>query len=218
MSPAETQCPQEALRRELMRRVRVAVHERDCDTRDTFGLEDVERSPDVGCLERDLDLCIGANPFGDGQPKPPGHERRARLPAQVVHPVALSTAKLQDVTKPPSREQADLRSLSLEQRVQRHGRPVEKERLCFAGAGRRNGRNDSLDALVQRRRSRQRLGHTDVAGCLVVEDQVGERATDVDADADSHQAILIGADRLRSHAPGSSKPTIRAIRRSCVTR
>ena len=90
---------------------------------------------------------------------------------------------LEHVTESLGREDPDAGTLSLEQRIEAHRRAVQEVRRPTHSPLLDGGRDDSPNRRVDRGRLGRALAHSDQAGVLVEEDQVGEGAADVDADS-----------------------------------
>ena len=68
-------------------------------------------------VQRRHDAPVAVHPFADLQPIPARHQRLWILQKQVVNVVALLGAHLQQVTKAARRDQAERRSVALDDRV-----------------------------------------------------------------------------------------------------
>ena len=100
-------------------------------------------------------------------------------PEEVVWVGAVASGDLEHVPEAACGKQADDGARAGEQRVQPNGRAVEEE-LGPVEPIARNGRLDrSKYALLGARGRGRHLPHADLAGRIVVEDQVGEGAADV---------------------------------------
>ena len=187
----EAELAKRLLRRELVRRVGVGVQIRDGDGRHALLAEDLERLRDVVLDEGAVHDAVGAYALGDRQTQPARNERRGRLPEEAVGIAAIAASHLEHVAEAACREQADGGTGTREERVQPGGHAVEEVR----------GRADELvgypcvdgahNALLGRGRRGWFLRHPDLARLIVVEDDVGERSADVDADACRHFERLL---------------------------
>ena len=182
----EAELPQRRFGGELVRGIRVRMQERNGHAGDAVLLEDRDRFLDRVLLERRVHAAVGIHPLGHRNAPVARHERRRMLPEQVVRIVAVAAAHLEDVAEALRREQADDGARPRQERVEPDGRAVEEVL----------GRSDTVlwdcsldgveDAVLRGSRRRRLLADADLAGLVVIEDEVGERAADVDADARGH--------------------------------
>ena len=173
----------------LVRRVEVRVKQADGDRLDACGLQLADPLAHLVVVERDEHVAVR-----DGDALLHGQavaalDERARLPGQLLlerEVVRLLVPRdVEDVAHPVRRDQPDLRARVREHDVGRDGRAVEEVvDLGERDAGLAAEIVDALDRPARRvvRRGRD-LVDGDPTRLLVDEDQVGERAADVDADA-----------------------------------
>ena len=163
-------------------------------------------------VERDEDVAVrDGHALVDGQPVT-ALDERPRLPGQFLlkrEVVRLLVARdVEDVAEAVRRQHPDLRTRVGEDDVRRHGRPVQEVvHLGERDAGLRAEPADALDHAARGVvRGRRNLVDRDPAGFLVDEDQVGERAADVDPDP------------LHAGAPASAGTISRPTRCICSSR
>ena len=153
---------------------------------DVLGVEDVERGGDVVLYDRRPDLAVRKHALGHRQAQPSGDERRRLVPEEVVGIAAVAASDLEDVAEAACAEQADDGARAGEERVEADGRAVEEVARDGEPLGRYGSGDRGEHALFGRSRCRRLLPDVDLAGFVVVEDQIGERPADVDAEACCH--------------------------------
>ena len=192
----------------LVRVVGVRVEQRDRDCLDIV-LADLLRDVANGVLvERRPGLAARADPLGDLVPEPAGDERPRALVLDVVEHRNPQPAHLEHVAEALRRHERGPRSEPLEHRVRgdRGGVDDAVDLVARDAAGGEQGDcalDDAAGVVVGRR---QHLGGAH--GAVVAEqDDVGERAADVDAEAVA-QAVLTGRSGrlLRQHLAGVEDP------------
>ena len=108
-------------------------------------------------------------------------ERRGLIPLQVVVVLSVHPLDENDVAKSLRRDQRGARSAPFEQRVGRDGRAVDQR--ADIGDGQLELVQDAHHAVDGIARRARALRGVELAGLLVDQRQVRERAADVDADA-----------------------------------
>ena len=138
-------------------------------------------------VQRRRDRAVEAKTLAHAEPAHTRHQRHGRRHPQIVAIVLETLAHLDDVAVALGRQETDLGSLALEQRVGGDGGAVDdrfglgeepaqiRRQLC----GQQRQAIDQADGRIRRRRGA--LGDRERA-LRVDRDQVGERAADVDAD------------------------------------
>src|SRR5262249_44583970 len=117
-------------------------------------------------------------------------------PDEVVGPVPVASPDFEDVAKALRPEQPDDGARPGEERVEPHRGAVE-EVAGRAELRLRDGRRDGGDhAFLGGRRRRGDLADADLAGLVVVADQIGEGAAYVDADPRRHSSTSVTDPRL----------------------
>ena len=179
----------------LVLRVEVGVQQAHRDCLDTRRLQLANALAHLAVIQLDKRVAVRRrDPLVDGEPMTPFHERMA-LPRQlavkreVVGPFV--SRDVEDVAHTLGGDQPHRCTGSLEHDVCRNGGAVENrvdaiELEPVGLAQLRDARDGTARRIVRRRRD---LVDVDRAGLLVHEDQVGERPSDVDADA-LHSGLL----------------------------
>jgi hypothetical protein len=174
---------------ELVLAVGVGVHEGDRHRGDALLREDLRRRAHVVELDRRADRAARHQALGHRQPQPARDQRGRRRVEQVVHLRTVAALDLDHVAEAARGEQPDDRPAPLQQRVQADGGAVQ-EVVRPPQVLVRDGDADRLeDPALGLGRGRRGLRDPDAARGLVEEDQVGERATDVDTDTAAHDAL-----------------------------
>ena len=147
--------------------------------------------------------AVGADALVDGEAQPARHERLGRLQKRsyMCSPRSPRARPPGRRGSPASSSSADARALALEQRVEADRRAVQEVGRAVRAARSTARGDDPQDALVDRRRLRRRLADRTSPGLLVEEDQVGERAADVDADSRRHERQAPNACGYSRRAP-----------------
>ena len=177
----------------LVRRVDVRVDQRDGERLDARLDEVADDLLDLRLVDRDDDVPARVQPL-DRLARVGERRRRVGLdhddPARQ-RPRRLGAGQVEDLAEALRRDQPDARALRLEHRVRRDGRAVE-DVLELADADARlvadpaDAREDALGRVVRRRRRLDaELG---AAVALGHEEEVGERAADVDPQPVRHIA------------------------------
>jgi hypothetical protein len=166
------------------------VQQADRDRLDAFGGQLADDPARVVLVEGLPDLAVGQEPLADFAAEPPRHEGRRRIDEEVVHVVAAFVANLERVTKALGGQERRPRALALDERVGRERRAVDDG--PHGACGNRRLLEERTDALLDRVRRIFRRGedlaHARGTACLVDDDEIGERAADVDAQARRHGA------------------------------
>ena len=168
--------------------VQEAVEERDRDRFHVFGLEGGQRGIDILGNERRVLAAVRIDATADATSQVAWNQHGGKGLAMVPLILPEAAPDLERVAKSLGREQTDLRALSLDHPVGRDRRTVDEEGavpkyiLDRAVEIACQPLECSKNALARVCRNR---GHfDDVAdGPTVGQDKIGERATDVDADA-----------------------------------
>ena len=165
---------------------------------DTVGAEAPRRAADGLFVERQHLGAVRANTLGNAQAQIARHKVLGFLEMDV-EPFGLSApAQVHDVAEALGAQQADDRTVALDQGIGRHGLAVNQklrlaQKLCDRGSGLlgqpaeapRNGQQ----GLVGRR-----VFLVDVEPAVVAQqDHVGEGAADIDADSMPHVYVSCGA-------------------------
>ena len=200
------------LRRQLVRRVGVGIQEGDGDAGYALRLEGRDSLAHILFLDGNVYFAIGADALAHRQAQAPRHQRRRRLPEKVVHLVAVTTADFQNIAEPLGREKADNGALALQKGVQPHRRAMQK----IFGAGHLTGferlAEHVQDTFLGRIGRRRNLADQGLAGAVIVENEVGERPTDIHAHSCRHIRSLLPRETARassffySAAPDCSTP------------
>ena len=185
-------------------RVGVGVQERDGQRLDAELVHEAAGGFQDGLLvQRRVFRAVGAHPSGHAEPPVPGHDDRGGTRVQVRYVVPDLAAHLQDVTEPLGGDQAHRRAGMLQHGVGDQGGAVhDAGHLPDRGVGVAQQLPDALDdGPVRRLRRGEPLADRRQAARLVVQDEVGERATHVHAHS-------------RGPVHGFSHPPARRLRRS----
>jgi len=174
----------------LVHRVHVGVQQADRDRLDALG-DQLADDPARSVLVEGLpDLAIGQEPLAHFAAKPPRHEGRRRIDEEVVHVVAAFVADLERVAEALGGQERRPRALALDERVGRERRAVDDR--PHGARGNRRLLEERADALLDRVRRIFRRGedlaHARGPRRRVDDDEVGEGAADVDAQARRHGA------------------------------
>jgi len=174
----------------LVRWVHVRVQQADRDRLDALG-DQLADDPARSVLVEGLpDLAIGQEPLAHFAAKPPRHEGRRRIDEEVVHVVAAFVADLERVAEALGGQERRPRALALDERVGRERRAVDDG--PHGACGNRRLLEERADALLDRVRRIFRRGedlaHARGPRRRVDDDEVGEGAADVDAQARRHGA------------------------------
>ena len=189
----------------LVGAARVGVEERDRDRLDALAREEIDgRASTLAGSSGVRTSPARPEPLGDLAPPAPRHERRRALEVDVVEPRQPEPPDLEEVAEPRRREEPRPRAAALEDRVRGHGRAVDQlADVGRADAGRRHQLARALD---------DRLGVVAGGGEHLPrerppvrpdQDQVGERAADVDAQAMSSSGLSGPADLEVAPAPSA---------------
>ena len=177
----------------LVRRVGEGVDEADGDGVDAFGEQAVHRGARVVCVERLLHPARRVDPLVDHGAEVALDQRRRLLPREVVEPGHPQVADLEYVAEAPRADQPGAGPLALQQRVARDRGAVHD--LGDGGAVGAVLGDEGGDALHDRPRVVVDAGgnlarrHRAVFG---EENDIGEGAPDIDADAVCAHAPLSG--------------------------
>ena len=141
---------------------------------------------------------------------PPLHERDGLVPLQVVVVLAVHPLDEHHVAETPRADETWQLRLALQQGVGGHGGAVHQ---VTDGAVVDTGpADDVVDGPMRLPGRAGRLGHLHLAGLLVEQRQVGERAADVDSHAYSHRSPHLlwpmPAAAPVTHRPRSVRPCI----------
>ena len=168
--------------------VQEAVEERDSERFHVFGLEGGQSGIDILSCKRRMLATVRIDAAADAMSQVTWNQHGGKWPAMVPLILPEAAPDLECVAKSLGREQTDLRALSLDHPVGRDRRTVDEE-----GAVPEYILDRAVEIDCQTlERCKNALawvcrngGHfDDVAdGPTVGQDQIGERATDVDADA-----------------------------------
>jgi hypothetical protein len=158
----------------------VGVQEGDCDALDLqftqFGRECAHRR----FVEREADGAVRVDALGHGEAQTARRQRPRLIDGEVVLVVAALGADIEHVAKAVGRDQRRLGAAALDDRVGRE-RGAVNEDVDVADMGARIGENEThpvqhrLFGPLRRRQHLARLAHL-----AHVQNDVGERATDID--------------------------------------
>jgi hypothetical protein len=164
---------------------------------DPLALQSRDSAVEQGLVERCLDPAVGAHPLAHAEPQFAGDKLLGRRQAQIVAIVLQPLAHLDYIAMAFGRQQPDLGTPSLEQRVGRdrcamdnavglghQRRPVEAQRI-----GQQLQAVEDADRRISRGRGNFRQGRPTGA---VDRDQIGKGAADIDADAVHGLALRTG--------------------------
>ena len=158
------------------------MEEADGDRVDLERAEPCGQLPHLRLVERQHDRAVRRRSLADLEAQPSLDERRRLAPEEVVHVRDPQAPELEHVAEPPRRDEGGLGAETLQHGVRRHRGAVDD--LGHGGrivAAREPGHRLD-DGEVVARRGREELSHLHpTVGC--VEQDVGERPTDIDADA-----------------------------------
>ena len=208
---------------EFVRRIRERVDEADRDGLDVLRQKLPDRALGVGRIERLLDAAMRIDALVHGRAQVAFNQRRGFFPAQVVKPGHAQRADVEHVAKPRGADEARARALAFQDRVRSDRRAVPDLRQVFAPQPRflehaGQAVDDRAGVVIDARR--------DLLGVKLAvagqQDDIGERATDIDADAvGTFHPIRPGQSAARSVAgpssqamAGDTKPPRRARMRS----
>ena len=165
--------------------VEVGVEEADRHRLDALRAQAAREQACLGLVERSHDRAVRGDALVQLEAEMPLDERRRLAPEEVVHVRDPKPAQFEHVAEAGGRDERGEAAAPLQHGVRRHGRPVHdlRDRPGVEPADRLD------DGLVVARRSREQLADH-YSSVAVVEDHVGERAADVDADprlGDTHK-------------------------------
>ena len=201
-----------------MDRIAVGVQETDGDGLDAGLLEARDGVARDRLVQHREHAAVGGDALFDLESHVTGYERRRLVDEQVVHVVAAFAPDLDGVAEPRGGQKSRPGALALDERVGGQRRPVY-EGADIGGARPgivEHGHYALLDGLRRVLGSREELADLDSACRVVHPDEVGEGATDVDADASvlrrggGHGARVYTARRTRQ---GSALRVSRGRRR-----
>ena len=193
-----------------MEAVGVRVEEADRNGLHAGGQEGVDRAGRLRLVERAHDLAPVVDALAHLQPPVAGNERRGLLPGEVVEARHAQAADLEDVAEALGGEEARAGALPLQDRVggdrgavddladHRRVEPLLREEPADA-------LHDATAQVVRRRRDLRR----EDAALLGEEHDIGERAADIDADAEPHAGMV---------APGEPKSRVSSLSRLVMSR
>ena len=173
----------DALDRELVRRVGERVEKADRNRLDVLRQKLLHRALGVGRIERRLDAAVRVDPLVHGGAKVALDQGRRFFPAQVVKPRHAQRADVEHVAKAGGPDEARARAFALQDRVGADGRAVPDLGQVFAVDRRLREHvgeavDDGAGVVVDARRNLLRMQEP----VARQKDDVGESAADVDAD------------------------------------
>ena len=131
-------------------------------------------------IERRQHCAVVADPFGHFEDPVARHEWKVLAEEQVERIGPVDTPDLVDVAKTLGRYERGSRTLTFENRVDRHGRTVNDElSRCGRGARYSDRIEDAGDQIVRRG---ERLAEAHQTRRSIENRRVGERSANVDAD------------------------------------
>ena len=170
------------------------------DGLDVVALDEVHDVVHVLEAQRLDHPALGVHALADLEAQVAGHEDGGPVLEQVVEARARRAAQLEHVAQAARRDERRARALALEQRVGDDRRRVGEERDVARGdtAARERGGERVQHAAGEVARRRRHLDDARGAAGLVHQDDVGERAADVDADAPAHGRVFRTASNTSS--------------------
>ena len=176
----------------LMHRVGVGVQEHERDRNDPGGAQHIDLAQELRLVERLGDAAVGPHPLADIEPQVARHERRRVFDADIVEIVFALAADLEHVAKSGSDQQPGCSAFALDQRVGEQRRRMhdaaDAARVEPAfGEDRANAGDDTLLRVGMRR---QYLAAPTAAAVVIMNDEIGKRTADIDA------------ERIFAHVPG----------------
>ena len=156
------------------------MQEADRDAFDGFGAEGGDEGGDGPFVERQEDVAVVVEPFGDGQPEVAGHEGLREGDVEVVLVVAALIAEGEDVAEAFGGDQRGAGALAFDDGVGGEGGAVDEE--GDVGRGEAGGAEDFGGAVEDGALGVGRRGEDfeAVPGGADFEREVGEGAADVD--------------------------------------
>ena len=192
----------------------VGVEQADGQRLDALGEKLPDHRARRGLVERPRDAAVGVEPLRDLPPQVARHEGRRGLDEEVVHVVAPLVADLQGVAEPHGREERGAGPLALDQRVGGQRRPVDDRAHLRDGHLRLPEERDDarLHAVGGVLGRGEHFPHAQSPGGFVHDDEIRERAADVDAEPRGHgrecttvETLLRGAARSVERAATDSR-------------
>jgi hypothetical protein len=168
-----------------VRGIRIAVDEADRDHLHARPHETLGRPHDAGLVQGSHDAAIGGDALVDLEPQPPRHQRARLLPGEVVKVGRPHPADLQHVAEAARGDEAGDGPGLLEDRVRRHRGAVDDlHHVTRRRAGGPQQRGEAVHHREARvvRRGRDLADTQRAVG--QTQDDVGEGAADIDADAE----------------------------------
>ena len=174
---------------QLVRGIGIGIDEGHRHARDPLLAEGFDRIPEVAGGKGRQDMSIGPDAFTHRQTQPARNERRGRFPEQIVHFVAITAPDFKDVPKSFRGKQTDDLSSALQERIQSDRRSVQEvfrrlDQLFWNGLG-----NGLDDAFVQAFGCREYLGEMHSSALIIVGNQVGIGASNIDANRCCHPSL-----------------------------
>ena len=136
-------------------------------------------------IGRGADRAVIGDAFADLEAEVAWHQRRGKPDAQIEQVVAPLKSDIERVAKTGGDQHRGRRAPPLDERVGDECGPVDQRRdLGDGDAGLGGQCTNPLDHRLRRivRRGQPLMGH-DLAGGVVEQGEIGERAADIDADA-----------------------------------
>jgi len=164
------------------------VKEADCQRFHAVGRELGDDLPSPVLVEGAQDRAVGQEPLADLATEASWHERRRRIDEEIVHVVAAFVADLERVAEALGGEERRPRPLALDEGIGRERGAVDDR----PNGARRDPRlvekhRDALfDAVRRILRRGEDLAYARDPRRLVDDDEIGERAADVDAKPGRH--------------------------------
>ena len=171
------------------------VEQADGDGLDALRLEEVDRPPHLGLVDRDRTDPSGPIRSATSTPPAPFHERRRRHVARVVELGRRGAPEFEHVAEAGRGDQGRPRAATLEDRVGRDGRAVDGLGAGTDGAVSMQRLDDLRDGATEVRRGGGDLVHRETA-VSVDERDVRERSADVRPDACRGEASGPGESRV----------------------
>ena len=165
-------------------RIRVRVHEKDGDRLDAERLKLMGERGERSDIEWHHDLTPAANPLGHLEPQLARDQWFVAAVVQVEGVGSVAARDFEHIAKPCCRNERGLRAFALDQRVDDQGRAVIDE----IGCARRElhlveAVEDAFNEISIRGRA---FGIDDPVTVVIIRDEIGEGATDIDGNGEGH--------------------------------
>ena len=179
--------------------VGIGVHKADRDGLDVFRLEPVDGPFHPGPIEGLADASVAGRRFGDLQAPGPRDKGAGLIDEGITDRGSRTVPDLENVAESLGRDQSRLRPFAFDEGVDDHRRAVDDDRAVGHRHARILDQSKGADRWVFGRR--QALVVDNLTRVLVDDGEVGEGATDVNADPKDHETSsfpLRSGDPIRS--------------------